>query len=351
MLKALLFEHSLLFKVPAGTSRGVLTQKPGWILKLFDSENPEIFGLGECSVIPGLSVDDLALLPDKLSDVADHIHDYANSYSTSLVQWPSVRFAIETALSDLNSPGTCIHFPSEFTLGAKGIPINGLIWMGTTEYMKSQIADKIDQGYHCIKIKIGAINFDDELRVLEYIRKHFPPDVIELRVDANGAFAPQEVERKLEQLAAFHIHSIEQPIRQGQWKAMAEVCKNSPIPVALDEELIGVVNADDQQQLMDFIKPRFIILKPGLLGGVAESSHWINLAEKSGIGWWITSALEGNIGLNAIAQWTFMQNSMMPQGLGTGQLYLNNIDSPLQIKKGYLCYSPQRNWNLEKFTW
>jgi o-succinylbenzoate synthase len=350
MLKALLYEHSLQFKVPAGTSRGVLTQKPGWIIKIFDSENPELFGLGECSVIPGLSADDLNHLLDKLKEVTGKIHDFSISYHESLVQWPSVRFAIETALSDLHSLGTCIHYSSDFTSGRKGIAINGLIWMGSPEEMKSQIDAKIEQGFRCLKMKIGAINFEDELRVLKYIRNYFPPDVIELRVDANGAFLPHDVESKLEQLAAFHIHSIEQPIRQRQWKEMAKICRNSPIPVALDEELIGIASADMKQQMLKFIQPQFIILKPGLLGGIEESTHWINLAEKSGIGWWITSALEGNIGLNVIAQWTFLQNNSMPQGLGTGQLFINNINSPLQIEKGYLCYNPQRNWNLEKFT-
>jgi L-alanine-DL-glutamate epimerase-like enolase superfamily enzyme len=242
------------------------------------------------------------------------------------------------ALKDLQSSHSRQFFESNrFTNGVEGIPINGLIWMGDPVFMKDQIEEKLDQGFSCIKLKIGAIDFMQELKLLSFIRERFDSSKIELRVDANGAFLPSDALNKLKELSKFELHSIEQPLRQGQWKEMAELCKKSPLDIALDEELIGVKKGD-REKLLDTIMPPFIILKPSLIGGFRESEHWIELCEKRNIRWWITSALESNIGLEAIAEWTYTLNNKLPQGLGTGQLYTNNVKSPLQIEGGSLFY-------------
>jgi L-alanine-DL-glutamate epimerase-like enolase superfamily enzyme len=221
-----------------------------------------------------------------------------------------------------------------------------LIWMGDRDFMKKQIEDKISQGFSCIKMKIGAIDFNEELRLLKFIRDEFSEKDIELRVDANGAFSPENALQKLEQLAKFNLHSIEQPIKQGQWKEMARLCSVTPLPIALDEELIGVFSFDDKKKLIETIQPQYIILKPSLVGGFSGSKEWIDISDTNNIGWWVTSALESNIGLNAIAQWTYTLNSSMPQGLGTGGLFTNNYESPLEVRKGALLYNSQSNWNV-----
>jgi o-succinylbenzoate synthase len=346
MLKASFTKHILNFKQAGGTSRGVLHQKSSWFLKIFDADNPEIFGIGESSIIPNLSPDKIDKLEPQMQKVCKDINFYQDNFD-ELTQFPSVQFAVETALIDLKNKGQRILFPSEFTLGKDPIDINGLIWMGSKEFMRAQIKEKIDEGFNCIKLKIGALNFNDEIEILKGIRNNFSPETIELRVDANGAFHPDEALEKLKRLSDFQIHSIEQPISAGQIKNMAELCSNSPIPIALDEELIGIWNSNEKRNLLEQIKPQFIILKPSLLGGFQKSEEWIKLATKNKVGWWVTSALESNIGLNAISQWTYQLQNKLPQGLGTGKLFTNNIPSPLEINQAKLFYQPEISWNLK----
>jgi len=304
-------------------------------------------GIGECSTIPGLSIDPEDSYTAKLDEVCSQLNEGVLPKAIDLQQYPSIAFGLETAMLDLNARGSKILFPSEFTLGNVGIPINGLVWMGDKAFMQKQILEKISASYHCIKLKVGALDFETELEIIKNIRHKFSADEIEIRLDANGGFSSDDALRKLEQLAEFQIHSIEQPIRQGQFEAMAQLCRNSPIPIVLDEELIGVQPAD-KAQLIEQIKPAYIILKPSLIGGFGQSEEWIQIAEKYGVKWWITSALESNIGLNAIAQWTYTLKSPLPQGLGTGQLYHNNINSPLEIRNAKLFYNTENEWDLLK---
>ncbi len=346
MLKAGYFHHIFQFKIPGGTSRGILTQKPSWIIKVWDAEQPEKVGLGEISIIPGLSPD---VLEDLIAGIEQFITDpehYLNSYHSRFKMLPSLRFGIETALLDLKMGGNRILFPSEFTNGKKGIRTNGLIWMGSKEEMLQRIQDKVEQGFLCIKIKVGAVDFNQELELLQFIREHFDSQTLEIRLDANGAFTNTEVLQKLEMLAQYRIHSIEQPVKQGNWNEMRRICYQSPIPVALDEELIGIYDRQRQLELLETIKPQYIILKPSLIGGLQAASEWSQLAIQHKIGWWVTSALEGAIGLNAIAQWTFCHGSPMPQGLGTGKLYSNNFNSPLEMRGEELWYNPEKFWHV-----
>jgi len=264
--------------------------------------------------------------------------------------WPSIRFGLETALLDLKNGGNQILFPSAFTLGEQGIPINGLIWMGTPEFMKRQIRSKIDAGFRCIKMKIGALDFETEIELLKAIRSEFSPEEITLRVDANGSFSYPAALEKLKRLSDLQIHSIEQPIEAGRWNEMAELCRQSPVPIGLDEELIGVSSRTEMQKLLETIRPAYLILKPSLHGGFSGCEKWIEQAGKFGSGWWITSALESNIGLNAIAQWTFQLNAKGEQGLGTGQLFTNNFDSPLEISGDQLWFRPEKVWNLNNLS-
>ncbi|HEY6915127.1 MAG TPA: o-succinylbenzoate synthase [Paludibacter sp.] len=342
MIKAKYKTLDLQFKFPAGTSRGVLMNKPSSFLIL---EKDGFTGIGECSTIPDLSIDPQDSYYVKLDEVCQLLNDGSEPDSIYLSAYPSIAFGLETALLDLKAKGSKCLFPSEFTDGKTGIPINGLVWMGDKDFMQKQIREKIAAGYHCIKLKVGAIDFETELEIISGIRQQFPASDIELRLDANGAFSPANALEKLDKLARFDIHSIEQPICQGQHEAMASVCLQSPIPIVLDEELIGV-NSPKKETILASIKPAYIILKPSLLGGFHESEEWIRLAEKQNIRWWITSALEANIGLNAIAQWTYSLHSSLPQGLGTGQLYHNNIPSPLEIENAKLFYKPLQNWDL-----
>ena len=344
-MKATYHKHILNFKRPSGTSRGVLTTKETWYI-IIEKEGKK--GIGECGILRGLSIDDRPDYEEKLQWLCAHIEDDINSLFTELKEFPSILFGLEMALQSLDSKDPFVLFPSHFTEGKAGIPINGLIWMGEKSFMKEQIEDKIQQGFSCIKLKIGAIDFDAEMELLRYIRKEFSAKEIELRVDANGAFQPENALEKLKRLSDLSLHSIEQPIRQGQCKEMAKLCKETPLPIALDEELIGVFNTSDKENLIQEIKPQYIILKPSLIGGFQGTKEWINLAEKNQIGWWITSALESNIGLNAIAQYTYLQNNPMPQGLGTGSLFTNNIESPLQVKGENLNYNPQLTWETQQ---
>ena len=342
MLTARYTTISLRFKFPAGTSRGVLLNKPSSFLIL---EKDGLTGIGECSVIPGLSIDPMDSYDRKLKDLCWLLNEGHDPDFIDLDEYPSIAFGLETALLDLAAKGSKCLFPSAFSEGNAGIPINGLVWMGDKAFMQKQIREKIEAGYHCIKLKIGANDFDTELEILAAIRHQFSPSDIEIRLDANGAFSPHEALGKLNRLSVFSIHSIEQPIRQQQYDSMADICARSPIPIVLDEELIGV-KSGDIDALLQKIKPAYIILKPSLLGGFKPSEEWIRLAKKHHIGWWITSALEANIGLNAIAQWTATLGSVLPQGLGTGQLYHNNIPSPLEIEKAKLYYRNENNWDL-----
>jgi len=333
---------NLQFKFPAGTSRGVLLHKPSSFLLL---EKDGFTGIGECSTIPNLSIDPVETYSGKLEEVCRLLNESCEPTAIDLSLFPSIAFGLETALLDLKAKGSKCLFPSAFTRGETGIPINGLVWMGDKDFMQKQIREKIAAGYHCIKLKVGALDFETELEIISGIRQQFSPEDIELRLDANGGFTPTDALEKLEKLAAFHIHSIEQPIKQKQFEAMAALCQQSPIPIVLDEELIGVT-PEDKEFILEKIKPAYIILKPSLVGGFRQSEEWIRLAEKHNIAWWITSALEANIGLNAIAQWTYTLNSQLPQGLGTGQLYHNNIPSPLAIENARLFYKPKVDWDL-----
>ncbi|MCA1747017.1 MAG: o-succinylbenzoate synthase [Bacteroidales bacterium] len=437
MLKFDYIKIPLKFLQPAGTSRGVLHEKDSWFVRVTDPDNPELSGIGECSLIPGLSPDSISSFEQQLKAVCDTVENIVpgqksapgkvnhqekswtssekgrtlidNDHATSekdrtsldkdrtppekyqqpparskpsdadrhrlnpkhsahgkdsswilkgssltaeeligidLSDYPAIRFGLETALRDLQQGGKRLLYPSDFTSGTTGIPINGLIWMSHKQEMLSRIAEKLDQGFKVLKMKVGALSFDDELEILRAVREEHPPSRLELRLDANGAWQPNEALDKLKVLSKFGIHSVEQPIAAGAPEAMARICINSPVPIALDEELIGVQAPEQKEQLLAAIKPHFIILKPSLLGGFAASEEWIGLAEKQGTGWWITSALESNIGLNAIAQWTTTLNTSLPQGLGTGSLFANNVPSPLTVTGSRLFYRPEKSWNL-----
>lgn len=342
-MKATYKRYLLNFKRPSGTSRGILTQKETWFIIL---EKDGKRGIGECGILRGLSIDDQPNYEETLKWACLNIHLGLHALLDKLTEYPSIQFGLEMAFRSLESQTMFELFPSRFTRGEDAIPINGLVWMGNKRFMKSQIVQKIEQGFDCIKMKIGAIDFQTELALLRSIRKEFSVSDIELRVDANGAFAVNEALEKLKYLSDLDIHSIEQPIKQGQWEAMANLCDKTPLPIALDEELIGVFSVIQKEKLLQTIDPQFIILKPSLVGGFRGSKEWIDLADSQNIGWWITSALESNIGLNAIAQWTYTLNNKMYQGLGTGSLFTNNIDSPLQVKNGTLRYNQNKEWNL-----
>lgn len=336
-------KYILNFKNPSGTSRGILKTKETWFIIL--QQNDKI-GIGETGLFRGLSCDDVPNYEEKLHWVCENIHLGLDVLLQELIKFPSIQFGLEQAFLSLKSQTTFELFPTKFTQGKEAININGLIWMGDKDFMKSQIKEKLATGFSCIKMKIGAIDFETELSLLKSIRKEFSANEIVLRVDANGAFSPKEALQKLEQLSKFDIHSIEQPIKQGQMEAMADLCSKTPVPIALDEELIGVFSSEERQQLLATIKPQYIILKPSLLGGFANSLEWITLAEQNNFGWWITSALESNVGLNAIAQFTYHLKNPMPQGLGTGSLFTNNFESPLEINNGKLQYNNTKNWNF-----
>lgn len=344
-LKASWEKKVLEFKQPSGTSRGILKQKNTWILKVWLERDSSIVGLGECGPLVGLSIDDLdsAVFELKLNTICLNIDDYKDLLERALEEYPSIRFGLEMALLDLINGGERIIFSSNFVQNKVGININGLIWMGEECFMKTQIEEKLVAGFNCIKMKIGAIDFETEIKILEGIRSRYDKSEIELRVDANGAFGADALE-KLKRLSKYELHSIEQPVMAGQVDVMHELCHESPLSIALDEELIGVRTYEDKKCLLETIQPQYIILKPTLLGGFQASMEWINIAESLNIAWWITSALESNIGLNAIAQWTYTLNNDLPQGLGTGGLFKNNFPSPLRIIKGYLYYDKTLKW-------
>ncbi|GAA4240985.1 o-succinylbenzoate synthase [Winogradskyella damuponensis] len=342
-MKAEYKQYILNFKRPSGTSRGVMTTKETWFIKL---EHQGKTGVGECGILRGLSVDDRPDYEEKLKWVCNNIHLGLDNLLSELTAYPSIQFGLETAYKSLGSSDSFELFPSEFSRGKDGIPINGLVWMGNEDFMRTQIKDKIEAGFSCIKLKIGAIDFQTELDILKSIRKEFSVSDIELRVDANGAFSTEDALEKLKQLSEYQLHSIEQPIKAQQFEAMSKLCDVTPLPIALDEELIGVFSKANKQTLLQTIKPQYIILKPSLVGGFGGSKDWINAAEDLNIKWWITSALESNIGLNAISQWTYTLKSKMPQGLGTGSLFTNNFPSPLIVKNGTLHYNLKQHWKF-----
>ncbi len=343
MITAQYHKYNLNFKTPSGTSRGVLKTKETWFV-IIEAEGKR--GIGECGILRGLSVDDVSEYEDKLKWTCNNINLGLEVLLTHLEAFPSIQFGLETAFLSLSQDNPYHLFPSEFTKGNASIPINGLVWMGSESFMRQQIIDKIEAGFSCIKLKIGAIDFKTELNILKSIRTQFSKSDIELRVDANGAFLVNDALERLKQLSDFDLHSIEQPIATKQFDAIAQLCLESPLPIALDEELIGVFSSEKKQQLLQTIQPQYIILKPSLVGGFKGSMEWITIAETLGINWWITSALESNIGLNAIAQWTYTLNSALPQGLGTGGLFTNNFDAPLTVKNGTLHYDKTKSWTF-----
>lgn len=323
-------ERILHFKQPAGTSRGVYTERRSWFISINDGKRT---GIGECAPLPLLSCDDIPDYADVLRSFCDQVEQTGDIPYEAMRDYPSMLFGLETALLNLRNGNQL--FDTAFSRGEVGIPINGLVWMGSYNEMLNRMEQKLDQGFHCVKLKIGAIDFDHELDLIKCIRSRFSHHEVELRVDANGAFPFDEALYKLELLSQYNIHSIEQPIHAGQWSFMSELCRESPLPIALDEELIGINDPDQKRQMLNIIRPRYIILKPSLHGGMMGTHEWINLAEDMGIGSWITSALESNVGLNAIAQFcssVYGDSITMPQGLGTGQLFTDNIPLPLEIR-------------------
>ena len=342
-MKAHYKKHILEFKTPSGTSRGILKTKEAWFIVLEDKGS---HGFGECGMLRGLSIDDRPDFEQTLQWVCANIHLGEQQLYDALTEFPSIQMGLEIAFRSLAAHDPFQIYPSAFTKGEASIAINGLIWMGDKDFMSRQITSKLNEGFGCIKMKIGAINFDTELALLKSIRQEFSASEIEIRVDANGAFDPKNALEKLKQLSDLDLHSIEQPIAVKQWDQMAYLCEKSPLDIALDEELIGVFSNQDKQRLLNHINPQYIILKPSFIGGFKGSDSWIELSQTNNVKWWVTSALESNVGLNAISQYTFTKNSTLPQGLGTGSLYTNNIASALQITKGTLCYNPTKKWNF-----
>lgn len=326
------------FKQPAGTSRGIYTTRQVWYIVIRDIENPERIGIGECAPLPDLSCDALPDYQEVLSGFCRNVAECGEIDHAAMRDYPSMLFGLETAMQHLKS-GSLAMWNTPFSRGEEGIYINGLIWMGDYDTMLSRIEEKMRSGYRCIKVKIGAINFEDEIALLRHIRSAFSAADIELRVDANGAFRPEEAMDKLNRLAEFDLHSIEQPIRAGQWNEMRRLTDATPIPIALDEELIGVNTSERKRELLDTIRPQYIILKPSLHGGMLGCEEWIREAAARDIGWWITSALESNVGLNAIAQWCATHEIKLPQGLGTGLLFTDNIDMPVEIRNNRLWFN------------
>jgi o-succinylbenzoate synthase len=355
MLKFSIAYLPLQFKFDAKTSRGVIKTKPTYFVKIFDEKNSQIFGIGECSTLEGLSID---YIPDYEQVLIELCKEFTISNTPAkflgqqyLKKYPSILFGLETAWYDFQNGGKREIILSNFFTKNNPIEINGLVWMGDKEFMFNQLREKIQEGYKCIKLKIGGINFDEECSILEYIRKNFSPSQITLRLDANGAFLPNEALDKLKQLSQYQIHSIEQPIKVHQWDRMKELCLNSPIPIALDEELIDIQHLEKKEELLKYIQPQYIILKPSLVGGYVSSQEWIKLADNQKIGYWFTSALESNIGLNAISQLAASYPISIPQGLGTGQLYHQNILSPLDVKEGKIWYQKHLSWDFSMIDW
>ena len=335
-MKSTFTHFPLIFKRPAGTSRGVMNIKNSWILSL---EEDSIVGKGEISIIEGLSLEfvDLKSFESTIQAFCEAVNkkDH-NLIETILTANSSIRFGYECALADLKNGGSGIIFNNDFYSGKRKLPINGLIWMGSEDFMKEQIDTKLSEGFSTIKMKVGAIDFEKELELLTSIRKNYSANEITLRVDANGSFEPHQAIQVLKQLAELEIHSIEQPIKAGQWNEMHQLCSSTPTPIALDEELIGIHDRKLKIELLETIQPQFIILKPSLHGGISGTQEWISLAEERSIPWWMTSALESNIGLSAICQLTAEYSNELPQGLGTGSLYTSNVENGLVVENGLI---------------
>lgn len=337
MLRIRITPHQLHFHRPAGTSRGVYLTRDVWYLHLTSDEFPGRVGVGECAPLPGLSCDDRPDYAIVLAQAALNTTTHGEIDAEALRPYPSILFGLETAFLHLRAGGYAL-WDTPFSRGEQGIPINGLIWMGRYPEMLAQVEAKLAAGFRCIKLKIGALDFERELDLIRHIRSHFSAHEVELRVDANGAFEPHEALDKLNRLAELDLHSIEQPIRAGQWEEMARLTADTPLPIALDEELIGCYDREEKQRLLAAIHPQYIILKPSLHGGMAGGAEWIEAAESQQIGWWITSALESNIGLNAIAQWCATYTNPLPQGLGTGALFTDNVEMPLAVRQDCLWF-------------
>ena len=346
MLRARWIEHTLHPHFSLGTSKGTINDRIVWYLIAWDDARPDVMGIGEAALFPGHSKEFPADVRTKLVELCARTDDWRHRLITDLVDVPSVRFAVEQCMRDLAVSGTKELFPSEFLVGRSTLPINGLVWMGDKATMRDRIREQIDGGNTCVKMKIGAIGITDELELLSAVRKEFSAADLTLRVDANGAFDALNVMDVLEQLAALDVHSIEQPVAPGLYEMMEELCARSPIPIALDEDLIGLNRRDLKADLLDHVRPAYIVLKPSLVGGWQAAQEWIDLANERNIRWWVTSALESSIGLNAIAQWVATLGVTMPQGLGTGKVYANNIPSPLLAERGQLRYRPEVAWDL-----
>lgn len=347
-MKAAYAPYRLIFKAPAGTSRGILLHKDTYFLKVWDESNPEVYGLGECALFKGLSREDTPLYESKLREMCQNI---ALGISTDLLEYSSLQFGLETALCDLSNGGRRVVVDTPFVHGETTIPINGLVWMGSFDEMSARIEEKLSAGFTTIKLKIGAIDFESELELIRQLRGRFSSETLTIRVDANGGFSPEEALPKLNRLAAYGIHSCEQPIKSNQWAEMRKICAESPIHIALDEELIGITDPMQMFMLLREIAPQYLIIKPSLMGGFAGAQEWLKMAKMTNTGAWFTSALESNVGLNAIAQVVAKFNPLIPQGLGTGALYTNNIESPLYQKDDYLAYNPEGKWVLPDMQW
>lgn len=343
MLRATITKRNLKFAFPAGTSRGTLHEKPSWYIQVVNEQVPDVFGIGECSPIWGLSPEKENEYEKQLEYVLSNINSFERLLKTDLFPFPSIYFGLETALLDLFKGGRRIFFENAFTDGKEGIKINGLVWMNTVEEMYKQAIQKKAEGFTCIKIKIGSHKIEDEIKLLKTLREEFGMTTT-LRVDANGAFDFATAKELLSHLKELHIHSIEQPLKAGEIEDTTKLCAMNLVPIALDEELIGIYNTSEKENLISTIKPQYIILKPSLHGGFMGCRQWIDIAEKNNCGWWMTSALESNIGLNAIAQYTFQTKNPLHHGLGTGKIYTNNVASPLTIKGEELWFESLNNW-------
>lgn len=351
-LQASYFKRVFQFNFKARTSRGLMKDKASWFIKVWDKDDPKIFGIGEAGPLPGLSMDHSPDFEQKLSDVIKKfnevsVRDVTVDQITTVVppEFPSIVFAFETALLDLKNGGNRIIYKNNFLEGRQ-IPINGLIWMGDMDFIMTQISQKIEQGFRCLKLKVGGLDFDRECDTLHYIRKRYFRDNVTIRLDANGGFKIDNVLYKLEELAKFSVDSIEQPLKPGM-PEIEYVCKKSPVPIALDEELIGKITRTQKEEVLNRIKPQHIVLKPTLHGGLQSCAEWISIAQSMGIGYWMTSALESSIGLNAICQFTANYETPIPQGLGTGMIYQNNFDSPLIVKDGLIFHNPEVLWDAD----
>ena len=338
--------YNLKFKAPAGTSRGILNEKQTYLIKIWDESDPSRYGIGEASLFRGLSAEDNDYYEFKLVETLANV---ALGIPTDLSRHSSIQFGLEQAIFDFSNGCKGIYFPSDFTAARQSITINGLVWMGSFDEMIERIEQKISQGFKCVILKIGAIDFIKELEMVKHIRRHFDADTLEIRVDANGGFSMDNAIARLARLAELDVHSIEQPIRQGHWDHMAFLSQVSPLDIALDEELIGITDLRSKIEMLDTIRPKYIILKPSLCGGFSGAMEWIKLADERNIGWWVTSSLESNIGLNALSQWVATLNTSMPQGLGTGGLFTNNFESPIYLDGEQLKFNPEQPFDYSQF--